>query len=476
MVAEMIGARTKTALSAACGVMSSFSASLMPSARPCSSPNGPTRLGPMRICIRATTRRSAQIMMSVATTRKPKMTTALMSDSHHGVSASASVTLGVEPHRSPPSGDADDRSPGPRPGLAADVPGDDHDVLGDVGDVQRRSDRSPSRPVTVTRSPSVSPSRRGRVGRRATCCGGRSRRGKARPAESTPASSSGRHGPKRARRQRSRAGAAPRRVTRPGALPAGELRRARPGSHPLRQPQVDVELGSQRREHPGVGHERAGGWHLRGVSLATLPVEERARLLRDGGDREHDVAPARSSAWWWVSSTTRWSTASQSRVRRRRAGRRPAPRDDESGKCPLLDRLQHRGKVAPRCLGNVGRRPRLAAVSTRAAASATGRPPGSSDGSRPASTAPRSPARRGTQPRRGTGASRPGATLRRAVQGTGSALTHQDHRAWLGAASGPVLTVGQVSTPPHASEPGVVAIQCALTFVSPRVATGAATR
>ena len=65
IVAEMIGARMKTALSAAVGMMSSFSASLIPSAKPCSSPNGPTRFGPTRCCIRATTRRSAQIMTSV---------------------------------------------------------------------------------------------------------------------------------------------------------------------------------------------------------------------------------------------------------------------------------------------------------------------------------------------------------------------------------------------------------------------------
>ena len=50
---EMIGARTKTGLSAAFGMMSSFSVSLTPSARLCSRPNGPSRFGPMRCCIRA---------------------------------------------------------------------------------------------------------------------------------------------------------------------------------------------------------------------------------------------------------------------------------------------------------------------------------------------------------------------------------------------------------------------------------------
>ena len=51
-------------------MMSSFSASFTPSARLCSRPKGPTRFGPGRDCIRATTRRSAQIISSVATTQE----------------------------------------------------------------------------------------------------------------------------------------------------------------------------------------------------------------------------------------------------------------------------------------------------------------------------------------------------------------------------------------------------------------------
>ena len=69
VVQEMIGAMMKTTLSAAAGMMSSFSASFTPSARDCSRPNGPVRFGPSRLCIRATTRRSAQIMTRVVTTR-----------------------------------------------------------------------------------------------------------------------------------------------------------------------------------------------------------------------------------------------------------------------------------------------------------------------------------------------------------------------------------------------------------------------
>ena len=79
VVAEMIGARMKTTLSTALGRMSSFSASFTPSASDCSRPNGPVRFGPGRDCIRPTTRRSAQIMIRVVTTRKTKTTSALPS-------------------------------------------------------------------------------------------------------------------------------------------------------------------------------------------------------------------------------------------------------------------------------------------------------------------------------------------------------------------------------------------------------------
>src|SRR5690625_1498984 len=73
----MIGARVYTTLSADRTRMSSLKASLMPSARLCSSPNGPHTLGPMRCCIRATTRRSNQILNSVSRTKITKTKTAL---------------------------------------------------------------------------------------------------------------------------------------------------------------------------------------------------------------------------------------------------------------------------------------------------------------------------------------------------------------------------------------------------------------
>ena len=78
------GARMKTTLSAAVGMMSSFSASFTPSARLCSRPNGPFTFGPMRCCIRATTRRSNQMLNSVSSTRITKISSALIRTSHHG--------------------------------------------------------------------------------------------------------------------------------------------------------------------------------------------------------------------------------------------------------------------------------------------------------------------------------------------------------------------------------------------------------
>ena len=64
--------------------MPSFSPSLMPSARLCRIPNGPTRLGPNRICMRPSTFRSIRIAASTVSTRKTKTATALPTTSHHG--------------------------------------------------------------------------------------------------------------------------------------------------------------------------------------------------------------------------------------------------------------------------------------------------------------------------------------------------------------------------------------------------------
>src|SRR5436190_5858058 len=58
----MIGAAVNTHRSALVGVMSSFKISLMASATGCSTPYGPTRIGPRRDCAQAMTLRSSNTM------------------------------------------------------------------------------------------------------------------------------------------------------------------------------------------------------------------------------------------------------------------------------------------------------------------------------------------------------------------------------------------------------------------------------
>ena len=83
-IADRIGARKYTGLSASAGMTSSLNASLTPSASDCSVPHGPARFGPMRFCIRPTTLRSKTIENSVITTRKAKTATTLISTSQIG--------------------------------------------------------------------------------------------------------------------------------------------------------------------------------------------------------------------------------------------------------------------------------------------------------------------------------------------------------------------------------------------------------
>src|SRR5215211_2814186 len=78
------GARVKTILSAAVGAKSSLNISCMPSASDCSSPNGPFMLGPWRCCMKATTRRSYQIVNSVSSSSSTNANSALSATTHHG--------------------------------------------------------------------------------------------------------------------------------------------------------------------------------------------------------------------------------------------------------------------------------------------------------------------------------------------------------------------------------------------------------
>src|ERR671930_2527325 len=61
-IVEMIGASQYTLRSAVSGMICSLNGSLIASATDCSQPFGPTRLGPGRCCILATTLRSQTIM------------------------------------------------------------------------------------------------------------------------------------------------------------------------------------------------------------------------------------------------------------------------------------------------------------------------------------------------------------------------------------------------------------------------------
>ena len=76
------GAIMKTSLSAAVGVKSSLNISFMPSASDCSRPNGPFMFGPLRCCMKATMRRSYQMVNRVSTSRTTRANRALSSTTH----------------------------------------------------------------------------------------------------------------------------------------------------------------------------------------------------------------------------------------------------------------------------------------------------------------------------------------------------------------------------------------------------------
>ena len=71
------GASRKTTLSAPAGTMISFRTNLKKSAKDCSRPNGPTTLGPLRICTpaqifrSASSRKASEIRIPTVTSRMP---------------------------------------------------------------------------------------------------------------------------------------------------------------------------------------------------------------------------------------------------------------------------------------------------------------------------------------------------------------------------------------------------------------------
>jgi hypothetical protein len=93
IVPDITGAAMNNSLSAVRGMMSSLSGSLSASAMGWSRPNGPARFGPGRFCIRPMTRRSAQIMKIVVSSRKRK-TIATFSSTIHQMSWLKSLSVG----------------------------------------------------------------------------------------------------------------------------------------------------------------------------------------------------------------------------------------------------------------------------------------------------------------------------------------------------------------------------------------------
>ena len=91
---KAIGAAVKTSASATFGCSTSFCINLIASASGCSSPNGPTRFGPSRDCMRPMTRRSTQTLTIATPPMKPTMPAAPSSPettycSHSGPPASS---------------------------------------------------------------------------------------------------------------------------------------------------------------------------------------------------------------------------------------------------------------------------------------------------------------------------------------------------------------------------------------------------
>ena len=141
---------------------------------------GRCTLGPMRCCIRATTRRSHQMLNSVSSTRITKISTALMMTSHHGSwpkaleAASAGERRSSGDHRGPLPSTVTDRLPGEADGRRSDAaPG----ALAGQPRRRRRRGRRP-RPAAST-EPAVA-GQRDRARRRSAPSA--AQRGRGRPA------------------------------------------------------------------------------------------------------------------------------------------------------------------------------------------------------------------------------------------------------------------------------------------------------
>src|SRR5699024_6755642 len=280
-ITAITGASMKTGLSTPEGMNPSLSAIFTPSARLCSMPIGPTRLGPIRICIQARILRSRYMAARTVSTRNANTATALPTTNHHG-----SVPKAASPAWSGAARVTTTRS-------AAGV------LM--TSALLVRSGRSPRPPSRGWRPPRSRASSAAATPPGRAC---RSRRGGGR--EPRPGGAGGpgqvrfavlhppavqQHPPGAQDRLAGRrvggvAGAGRARRRRPGrgrgrARALGDQRELAARGFHVRQAEPRTGLLGERVEYSQVGHGVGAG--ERGVegALAALPGEERAGLLGD---------------------------------------------------------------------------------------------------------------------------------------------------------------------------------------------------
>ena len=427
---------------------------LEPSASGCSRPNGPARFGPGRCCIRPITRRSNQIIEQrhdAAGTRR--CSTALSEDQPPGVVAEVQqrriVAVGPAgraaglPAASWPAAQArllirdspalPDRDPAAVPGaeLAADR------AAGRVRSAARRPGPACRRPAAGSGDRAGvgghrdlvavgdADLRRGRRGHRlrpagARCRPGTARRpaaGRRRAAGCQVASTASPVAGGRARPARSRPAA-----RRRGAVPGAERGQLAAGRGDVGQPEVHVHLVGERVEDPEVGLARRGRSSAGARTSAPRPSQS-------------TNVPAFSATAATGSTTSARSVTALARSSRltTNGGRSSAPSaaagsGRSSGSTPPTTSASSSPAAAAAriCGGVAARRARGSESGPAPGAGDLGpglrrrRPdgrPGSRVGSAPASSAPRSPARRGTQASRAPvacGEPRPPRSARRA--------------------------------------------------------------
>ena len=493
-------------------MMSSLSASFTPSARDCSSPHGPTRLGPGRDCIRADDlalgpdreQRRPRPGRRRRTTALPSTTTQPLSWPKSAVGLSVRhLTATSPPARGsvPPSWvltapfgvPIRTTSPAAAPSVARTVAAA---ASWSAARPRRRASSvttsgsvmTPVGVLTLTWSPSATPSPLG--GRPRTAgppAGARCRPGTARrPAAgrrraaaarspAPPAAGPGRGGCGRRLLGCGRARRLPRLRARSSSAPDLLQRRAARAS--------TSSCVGERVEHPAVGHRVRCSARPSNGRTPALPVQERAGLLGERRHRQHDVGPLghragahlqadherrRSSARRASAGSGRSSGSTPPTTQRRRAGRRA------------------RRRGSPRCRGRARSgsesTPHAAATSARAAASPTGRPPGSRSAAR--RPRPRPARRRGAAPRpagrRSRGQPRRGGQRAGHV---GQPLADEDHRTGLAqrrrgvdasrARRAVLSPCAATAASTSASVPGAALSSGAGSLLRPRVANGA---